>query len=78
MSTPPPPRPKGPPAPLSQPKYLVAYEYNPSITEEGMMSIFVGEILTVSDTTDPDWWMATKVSNGQSGWIPAAYIRLQS
>eukprot|EP00604_Paraphysomonas_vestita_P004322 CAMPEP_0174825570 /NCGR_PEP_ID=MMETSP1107-20130205/42882_1 /TAXON_ID=36770 /ORGANISM="Paraphysomonas vestita, Strain GFlagA" /LENGTH=423 /DNA_ID=CAMNT_0016057299 /DNA_START=2702 /DNA_END=3973 /DNA_ORIENTATION=- len=72
---PPPPRPKGA---TSQPKYIVAFEYNPSITEEGMMAIFVGEILTVGDTSDPDWWMATKVNNGQSGWIPAAYVKLQS
>lgn len=73
---PPPPRPKAPPAPL-QPKYIVAFEYNPAVIEEGMMAIFVGEVLDVTDKSDADWWMATNVRTGKSGWIPAAYVKLQ-
>jgi hypothetical protein len=72
----PPPPPRAPPAP-QQPKYVVAFEYNPSVTEEGMMAIFVGDVLEVTDKSDNDWWMASNVSSGKSGWIPAAYVRLQ-
>jgi hypothetical protein len=73
---PPPPPPRAAPAP-QHPKYVVAFEYNPSVTEEGMMAIFVGDVLEVSDKSDNDWWMASNVSSGKSGWIPAAYVRLQ-
>lgn len=73
---PPPPPPRAPPAP-QQPKYVVSFEYNPSVTEEGMMAIFVGDVLEVTDKSDSDWWMASNVITGKSGWIPAAYVRLQ-
>lgn len=73
---PPPPPPKASAAP-TQPKYVVAFEYNPAVVEEGMMSIFVGEILIITDKSDADWWMATNIATGKSGWIPAAYVKLQ-
>jgi hypothetical protein len=77
--TPPPPKPKLPPTPSpSVPRYIVQFDYAPpaDTTEEGMISISAGEMLTISDSSDPDWWRATKLSNGQSGWIPAAYVKL--
>jgi hypothetical protein len=74
LPLPTPPRPKPPAAP-AKPKYSVAFEYNPSVTEEGMMAIFVGDVLEITEQSDPDWWMALNVSSGQSGWVPAAYVR---
>lgn len=79
-SAPPPPAPRPPPPrapPAPTPKYVVAFDYNNSV-EEGMMSISVGEELNITDQSDPDWWNATKLSGpeaGQSGWVPAAYVK---
>jgi hypothetical protein len=74
QSPPPPPRPN--PPPKREPLYVVVFDYNPSVTEEGMMPIFVGEVLTVTDKSDPDWWMAKK-PNGQVGWVPGSYLKQQ-
>ena len=76
---PPPPPPRVPPRPPppAQPRYVATYDYDNSV-EDGMMSITAGEEFNVTDSSDADWWNATKLTGqnaGNSGWVPAAYLR---
>jgi hypothetical protein len=71
----PPPRP--PPPGGGPPRYVVTFDYDNTV-EEGMMAIKIGDELNVTDKSDADWWNATKLNGpqaGESGWIPAAYVK---
>lgn len=35
------------------------------------LTLQVGDIINVSDNSDPGWWVGEKVKDGQAGWFPA-------
>jgi hypothetical protein len=64
--------PPPPPPPKSQDKTAIAlYDYVPE--GEGI-SVSRGEIVTVIDPTDPNWWLIRN-SNGMDGWAPATFLQ---
>lgn len=78
-AAPPPPQvpPRPPPPGGGAPRYVVTFDYDNTV-EEGMMAIKIGDELNITDKSDADWWNATKLNGpqaGQSGWIPAAYVK---
>jgi hypothetical protein len=64
--------PPPPPPPKSQEKTATAlYDYVP---DGDGVSISRGEIVTVVDSTDPNWWLVRN-SNGKDGWAPATFLQ---
>lgn len=41
--------------------------------DESELSFAKGDLLKIIDTSDQNWWTAEK--NGQTGYVPATYIR---
>ena len=52
--------------------YYAFDDFQP-IENEGM-KLYKGERIHVIDWNEDDWWFATKVSSGVSGWVPAHYL----
>lgn len=64
----PPPPPPPPKNQVLQGKIL--YDY---AGETGGLQVRQGEIVTIADATNADWWLVTTASGG-NGWAPASYI----
>lgn len=39
--------------------------------KEDELSLDVGDVITVSDMSDPGWWVGEKVKDGKAGWFPS-------
>ena len=50
----------------------VLYDYESRFP--GDLSIKVGDIINVLDTTDPVWWIGRNTSSMQKGYIPCSYV----
>eukprot|EP00055_Hartaetosiga_balthica_P015570 m.92800 g.92800 ORF g.92800 m.92800 type:complete len:676 (+) comp8901_c0_seq3:109-2136(+) len=74
---PPPPMPSQSAPPVMQlhqePQCRALYDY--VATEADELTISAGEILTLLDSSDDDWW-TTRNANGQQGVVPQTYVEL--
>ncbi|KAF9910120.1 SH3-domain kinase binding protein 1 [Linnemannia zychae] len=52
--------------------YLVHHNYDAEKDDE--LTLAVGDIISVSDNSDPGWWVGEKVKGGQAGWFPANFV----
>ncbi|KAG0375271.1 SH3-domain kinase binding protein 1 [Mortierella sp. AD032] len=52
--------------------YIVHHTYDAEKGDE--LSLTVGDIINVSDNSDPGWWVGEKVKDGQGGWFPANFV----
>lgn len=49
--------------------YIVHHNYDAEKGDE--LTLQVGDIINVSDNSDPGWWVGERVKDGQAGWFPA-------
>ncbi|KAF9318935.1 SH3-domain kinase binding protein 1 [Linnemannia elongata] len=52
--------------------YIVHHNYDAEKSDE--LTLQVGDIISVSDNSDPGWWVGEKVKDGQAGWFPANFV----
>lgn len=48
--------------------------YTFEVMEEGELGFTVGDVITILDTSHPEWWKGEK--NGQVGLLPSNYVKL--
>lgn len=51
------------------PTYLVHHHYDAEKDDE--LTLEVGDLIMVSDQSDPGWWVGEKVKGGKAGWFPS-------
>ena len=56
---------------LTQQRVKALYDYQATIPEE--LSIKEGDVITVLDTSDGDWWIG-ELKDGKKGSFPANYV----
>lgn len=49
--------------------YVAHHQYGAEKEDE--LSLDVGDVITVSDMSDPGWWVGEKVKDGKAGWFPS-------
>lgn len=49
--------------------YVAHHQYDAEKEDE--LSLDVGDVITVSDMSDPGWWVGEKVKDGKAGWFPS-------
>ncbi len=47
------------------------YDFTPQ--EDGEMALVKGDIITVTEKVDPNWWQGSL--NGKKGIFPATYVK---
>ena len=62
-----------PPPPVGDPQATCTFDYSPG-KQEGMLSMTKGEVVTVLNKDDAEWWLVSK--NEMEGWVPASYVKL--
>ncbi|KAF9338099.1 SH3-domain kinase binding protein 1 [Podila minutissima] len=52
--------------------YVAHHQYDAEKEDE--LSLDVGDVITVSDMSDPGWWVGEKVKDGKAGWFPSNFV----
>ncbi|KAF8982826.1 SH3-domain kinase binding protein 1, partial [Entomortierella lignicola] len=52
--------------------YIVHHHYDAEKEDE--LTLEVGDIINVSDSSDPGWWVGEKVKDGKAGWFPSNFV----
>ncbi|KAF9929840.1 hypothetical protein FBU30_001153 [Linnemannia zychae] len=52
--------------------YIAHHNYDAEKSDE--LTLQVGDIISVSEQSDPGWWVGEIVKNGQAGWFPANFV----
>lgn len=57
--------------PLQETKVVAAFDFEPQ--EEGELQLRKGDIITVLDKSDQNWWRGS--CNGKEGMFPVPYVK---
>lgn len=52
----------------------VLYDYQPPADAEDELPLAMGQVLSIKDRSDPDWWRA-ELADGRQGFIPRALVQ---
>ncbi|KAF9115053.1 SH3-domain kinase binding protein 1 [Mortierella sp. AM989] len=52
--------------------YIVHHHYDAEKDDE--LTLEVGDIIKVSDKSDPGWWVGEKAKDGKVGWFPSNFV----
>lgn len=49
--------------------YVAHHPYDAEKDDE--LTLEVGDLINVSDSSDPGWWVGERVKDGKAGWFPS-------
>ncbi|KAG0213903.1 SH3-domain kinase binding protein 1 [Mortierella sp. GBA30] len=52
--------------------YVAHHNYDAEKDDE--LTLEVGDLINVSDMSDPGWWVGEKVKDGKAGWFPSNFV----
>ncbi|KAG0259624.1 SH3-domain kinase binding protein 1 [Mortierella polycephala] len=52
--------------------YIVHHHYAAEKDDE--LNLEIGELISVSDMSDPGWWVGETVKDGKTGWFPSNFV----
>ncbi|KAF9978659.1 SH3-domain kinase binding protein 1 [Mortierella antarctica] len=52
--------------------YVAHHPYDAEKEDE--LTLEVGDVINVSDSSDPGWWVGERVKDGKAGWFPSNFV----
>ncbi|KAF9290631.1 SH3-domain kinase binding protein 1 [Mortierella alpina] len=52
--------------------YVAHHPYDAEKDDE--LTLEVGDLINVSDSSDPGWWVGERVKDGKAGWFPSNFV----
>ncbi|KAI8600409.1 hypothetical protein EDD21DRAFT_377295 [Dissophora ornata] len=52
--------------------YIAHHGYDAEKEDE--LSLEIGDVISVSDMSDPGWWVGERVKDGKAGWFPSNFV----